>query len=162
MNKQKFFTTSLIAISAFLLGAGINNVAHSEAAKTVNPQGIKIGVVDVNQVVSSSQQVKALKAQQDAKKKELVKWLDTVKTDIQKQSRQENKVKLAQKYDKELIKKQEAAKNDYVKKLEAIDNSISKTITDTAKAKGYTIVFAKSSVLYGGDDLTQEIKKVVK
>ena len=73
MNKQKFFTTSLIAISAFLLGAGINNVAHSEAAKTVNPQGIKIGVVDVNQVVSSSQQVKALKAQQDAKKKELVK-----------------------------------------------------------------------------------------
>ena len=35
-------------------------------------------------------------------------------------------------------------------------------ISDTAKAKGYTIVFAKSSVLYGGDDLTQEIKKVVK
>ena len=110
MNKQKFFTTSLIAISAFLLGAGINNVAHSEAAKTVNPQGIKIGVVDVNQVVSSSQQVKALKAQQDAKKKELVKWLDTVKTDIQKQSSQENKVKLAQKYDKELIKKTRSRK----------------------------------------------------
>ena len=162
MNKQKYFTTSLIAISAFLLGAGINNVAHSEAVKTVNPQGIKIGVVDVNQVVSSSQQVKALKAQQDAKKKELVKWLDTVKTDIQKQSSQENKVKLAQKYDKELIKKQEASKNEYIKKLEAIDKSISKTINDTAKAKGYTIVFTKNSVLYGGYDLTAEIKKVVK
>lgn len=162
MNKQRIFMTSLIAVSAFLLGAGINNIAHSEVASNINTQGIKIGVVDVNDVVSSSAQVKALKAQQDAKKKELVKWLDTVKTDIQKQSSQENKVKLAQKYDKELIKKQEANKNEYVKKLEAIDKSISKTINDTAKAKGYTIVFAKNSVLYGGDDLTAEIKKVVK
>lgn len=160
MNKQKIILTSVVALSAFLLGAGVNNIAHSQAA--VAPSAIKIGVVDVNSVVSSSAQVKALKAQQDAKKKELVKWLDTVKSDIQKQSSQENKVKLAQKYDKELIKKQEANQNEYVKKLETIDKSISKTINDTAKAKGYTIVFAKSSVLYGGDDLTAEIKKVVK
>ncbi len=162
MNKQRIFMTSLIAVSAFLLGAGINNIAHSEVASNINPQGIKIGVVDVNEVVSSSAQVKALKAQQDAKKKELVKWLETVKADIQKQTSQENKVKLAQKYDKELIKKQEASKNEYIKKLEAIDKSISKTINDTAKAKGYTIVFTKNSVLYGGYDLTAEIKKVVK
>ncbi len=161
MNRQKFLKTSLIAATAFILGAGINNIAHSEAA-SINTSGIKIGVVDVNQIVSSSAQVKALKAQQDVKKQELAKWLDTVKADIQKQTSQENKVKLAQKYDKELVKKQEANKNEYIKKLEAIDKSISKTINETAKAKGYTIVFSKNSVLYGGDDLTQEIKKIVK
>ena len=40
--------------------------------------------------------------------------------------------------------------------------SISSTIAAQAKAKGYDIVLAKSTVLYGGEDITAEIAKIVK
>ncbi len=159
MLKSKFTVCSLVAIAAFALGAGVNNFAFSDGIET---SGIKIAVVDVSQVIASSSQVKALKTQQEAKKNELVKWLDTVKNDIQKQSTEENKAKLAKKYDKELTKKQEANRTEYVNKLTEIDKNITKVIEDNAKAKGYDIVFSKNAVLYGGVDLTSEIQKAVK
>lgn len=159
--KSKLTLMSLVALFAFILGAGFNNIAMSDVPAQA-PSGIKIAVVDVNKVVSDSKEVKALKAQQDKKKDELVKWLETVKTDINKQSTDENKVKLAKKYDSELAKKQEANRKDYTAKLQKIDKNISNIINQTAKAQGYTIVFSKSSVLYGGDDITSVISKAVK
>lgn len=159
MSKSKTTFMTLGLLSAFFLGMGINNIALSDS---INTDGIKIAVVDVSEVVSASSQVKALKSQQEAKKKELVKWLDTVKADIQKQSTDENKAKLAKKYDADLAKKQEAIRNEYTKKLTEIDKSISESIAQTAKAQGYSVVLAKSAVLYGGDNLTPAVKKAVK
>lgn len=159
--KSKLTLTSLVALIAFISGASFNNIAMSNTP-AAQPSPVKIAVVDVNKVVSDSKEVKALKAQQDKKKDELVKWLETVKTDINKQSSNENKVKLAKKYDSELAKKQDANRKDYTKKLQTIDKNISAIINQTAKAQGYTIVFAKSSVLYGGDDITGVISKAVK
>ena len=159
--KSKLTLTSLVALIAFISGAGFNNIAMSNTP-AAQPSPVKIAVVDVNKVVSDSKEVKALKAQQDKKKDELVKWLETIKTDINKQSSNENKVKLAKKYDSELAKKQDANRKDYTKKLQTIDKNISAIINQTAKAQGYTIVFAKSSVLYGGDDITGVISKAVK
>ena len=159
--KSKLTLTSLVALIAFISGAGFNNIAMSNTP-AAQPSPVKIAVVDVNKVVSDSKEVKALKAQQDKKKDELVKWLETVKTDINKQSSNENKVKLAKKYDSELAKKQHANRKHYTKKLQTIDKNISAIINQTAKAQGYTIVFAKSSVLYGGDDITGVISKAVK
>ena len=159
--KSKLTLTSFVALIAFISGAGFNNIAMSNTP-AAQPSPIKIAVVAVNKVVSDSKDVKALKAQQDKKKDELVKWLETVKTDINKQSSNENKVKLAKKYDSELAKKQDANRKDYTKKLQTIDKNISAIINQTAKAQGYTIVFAKSSVLYGGDDITGVISKAVK
>lgn len=159
MIKSKFTLTSLIAFFAFILGLGINNFAMSDGIDT---DGIKIAVVDVNQVVTNSSQVKDLKKQQEAKKAELVKWLNTVKADINKQTTEENKIKLAKKYDEQLAKKQEANRNEYTKKLTEIDKNISQVIGQTAKAQGYNIVFAKSAVLYGGDDITGAVSKAVK
>lgn len=159
MIKSRFVTTSLIALAAFILGAGLNNIALSDAVDT---NGIKIAVVDVNSVISSSSQVKALQKQQEAKRTELEKWLKVVREDVAKQSTEEGKIKLAKKYDGDLAKKQETNRNEYVKKITEIDADISKIIAQSAQANGYDIVFAKSSVLYGGDDLTQAVKKAVK
>ena len=66
------------------------------------------------------------------------------------------------KYDEEFAKKREANANDYAKKLTAIDNSISATIATQAKARGFDVVIAKSTVLYGGVDITAEVAKAVK
>ena len=126
------------------------------------PANYKVAVVDVNAVVSKSAQVQALKKEQQTKLQELQKWLNNARTDVAKQSTDENKQKLAKKYDAEFAKKQEAIKKNYATKLQAIDKSITATIAQEAKAQNYNLVLSKGSVLYGGDDITASIAKVVK
>ena len=126
------------------------------------PANYKVAVVDVNAVVSKSAQVQALKKEQQTKLQELQKWLNNARTDVAKQSTDENKQKLAKKYDAEFAKKQEAIKKNYATKLQAIDKSITATIATEAKAKNYNLVLSKGMVLYGGDDITASISKVVK
>ena len=126
------------------------------------PANYKVAVVDVNAVVSKSAQVQALKKEQQTKLQELQKWLNNARTDVAKQSTDENKQKLAKKYDAEFAKKQEAIKKNYATKLQAIDKSITATIAQEAKAQNYNLVLSKGSVLYGGDDITASISKVVK
>lgn len=130
------------------------------AAETLT--NCRVAVVDVNAVVGSSSQVQALKKEQQKKLEELQKWLTTVRADVQKQSTAEGKEKLIKKYDADFVKKQEAIKENYATKLKAIDKSISTTIVEQAKALQYDVVLTKGVVLYGGDDITQNIIKVVK
>ena len=155
MKKQ--ITTLTIALAAFAIGMGFNNIAMSDI-----PTNYKVAVVDVNAVVSKSAQVQALKKEQQTKLQELQKWLNNARTDVAKQSTDENKQKLAKKYDAEFAKKQEAIKKNYATKLQAIDKSITATIAQEAKAQNYNLVLSKGSVLYGGDDITASIAKVVK
>ena len=152
MKKQ--ITTLTIAATAFIMGLGINNFAMSDV-----PSNYKVAVVDVNAVVQKSAQVQALKKEQQEKMQELQKWLETVRADVQKQSTKEGLVK---KYDAEFAKKQEAIKKNYAGKLQAIDKSISATIAAEAKAKSYNLVLSKGVVLYGGEDITASISKIVK
>ena len=152
MKKQ--ITTLTIAAAAFVVGLGFNNFAMSYV-----PANYK---VDVNAVVAKSAQVQALKKEQQAKLQELQKWLETVRADVQKQSTKEGKEKLIKKYDAEFANKQEAIKKNYATKLQAIDKSISATIAAEAKAKNYNLVLSKGVVLYGGEDITASISKIVK
>lgn len=122
----------------------------------------RIAVVDVPAVVAQSQQVQALKKEQTKKIQDLEKWLTTVRADVEKQKTEEGKDKLLKKYNAEFAKKKEAIAKDYAARLQAVDKSISETIAQQAKAKGYDIVISKGIVLYGGDDITADINKVVK
>ena len=142
-------TLSLV-LTALILGTGI---AMAEQ---------KVAVIDVPAVVAKSAQVQALKKEQQTKMQELEKWLKTAQTDVEKQKTQEGKEKLLKKYNSEFAKKREAIAKDYQTRLQAIDKSITETISATAKAKGYNMVIAKGVVVYGGDDITADVQKVVK
>lgn len=122
----------------------------------------KIAVVDVQKVVNKSAQVQALKKEQAAKRKELVQFVNKAKEDIKKQTDPAKKQELVKKYDKELAAKRQANAKQYQQKLAAIDKSITAAIIAQAKAMGYDMVIAKGVVLYGGDDITDEISKVIK
>lgn len=145
----------LLITGAFILGLGFNNFAMSDVPS-------KIAVVDVNRVVSNSSQVMALKKEQNLKNEELQKWLNTARADVEKQKTQEGKEKLAKKYDSDFQKKQQAIQKDYTDKLQSIDKDISGVIAKTAKDKGYDVVLAKGVVLYGGEDITNAISKLIK
>ncbi len=58
--------------------------------------------------------------------------------------------------------KREANAKAYKTKLEAIDKTISATINNYAKTNGYDLVIVKGAVLYGGEDITEAVSKVVK
>ena len=137
-----------------LLLAGLTGTAFAES---------KIAVVDIQAVVAKSAQVQALKKENEAKAKELQKWLGNCKTEINKQKTQSAKDKLTKKYEAELKQKQEANQKVYSDKLKAIDKSITETIVKEAVVKGYDLVLTKQGVvLYGGKDITEDLKKIVK
>jgi outer membrane protein len=143
---------TILAI-AIVLGLASINTAFAES---------KIAVVDVQAVVSKSAQVQALKKEQQTKIQDLEKWLKTAQTDVEKQKTQEGKETLLKKYNTEFAKKKEAIAKDYQARLQAVDKSITETISATARAKGYNMVISKGVVVFGGDDITADVAKVVK
>ena len=151
-NKIK---TTLAFALAFAIGLGFNSMA-------ISATDMKVAVVNVAQVVEKSAQVNALKSEQEKKIKDLQSWLGNVKKDIEKQKTKEGKEKLTKQYDATFVKKQQEIRDNYTKKLAAIDKSISTTIAAEAKAQGYSLVLAKSIVLYGGTDITNAVATKVK
>ena len=155
MNKNVKLLAAVAA--AFAIGFSANNFAMSDV-----PSNFKVAVVDVQQVVASSAQVKALKKEQQAKTEEVIKYIDKARKDVASVSDEKKKKALEDKYNKELVTKREILEKDYATKLQAIDKNISSTIETQAKAKNYNVVLAKGVVLYGGDDITADIVKIVK
>jgi outer membrane protein len=139
-----------LTLMALILGSGL---AMAEQ---------KIAVVDVQAVVSKSAQVQALKKEQQAKITDLEKWLKNAQADVEKQKTQEGKEKLLKKYNAEFAKKKETIAKDYAARLQAVDKSITETISTQARLKGYNMVISKGVVVYGGDDITADVQKVVK
>lgn len=146
-----------VALAAFAIGFSANNFAISDV-----PSNFKVATVDIQEVVASSAQVKALKKEQQAKADELVKFVEKARKDVSAQTDEKKKKELEAKYSKELQAKREKIEKDYITKLQAIDDSISKTVKAQAKAGNYNLVLAKGVVLSGGEDITAAVIKVVK
>lgn len=144
-----------IGVSAFIIGMSVNNYAISDVPS-------KIAIVDVQKVVASSAQVKALKADREAKIKNLAAFVNNARAAVQKETNAEKKKALEAKYNKELNTKRDAIQKDYAKRLADVDKNISAVVAQKAKAANYDIVIAKGVVLYGGSDITAEVAKSVK
>ncbi|HIS90008.1 TPA: OmpH family outer membrane protein [Candidatus Avigastranaerophilus faecigallinarum] len=153
-NSLKFLTVSLVA---FAIGLAAGNYAISDV-----PSNFKVAVVDVQKVVASSSQVKALKDEQKKKGQELAKFIETAKANLDKEKDAKKKKALEEKYNKEFQAKRDAIAKNYETKLLAIDKNISSVIDKNAQANGYNLVLAKGVVLSGGTDITDAISKEVK
>lgn len=153
-NNFKVLTISLVA---FAVGMTTGNYAISDV-----PSDFKVAIVDVQKVVTSSAQVKALKEEQKKKGQELAKFIETAKTSLDKETDAKKKAALEKKYNKEFQTKREAMAKNYETKLLEIDKNITNVINANAKANGYNLVLAKGAVLSGGTDITDEISKAVK
>lgn len=122
----------------------------------------KIAVVDLQQLVSNSAQVKALKQEHNKKISDLDKILVNARGEIANETDQAKVLLLEDKYMKEFASKKEALERDYNNRLSAIEKNIKSEITKKAQKDGYDYVFAKSVVLFGGKDITNEIINNIK
>ena len=145
----------LIATVAVFTGLSFGTAAMAQ-------EGFNVAVVDVPQVVGASKQVQALKKEQQSKAEELVKFIEKARKDVAGISDANKKKAAEEKYTKELQQKREKIEAEYATKLKQIDVSISQQIEAAAKAQGYDMVLSKGIVLFGGDDITADLIKVVK
>lgn len=147
-------------ISLLLAEFGLSVLLCSCVSTSATAQ--KIAIVDVQAVVNKSEQVQALKQEQQSKMQALEQWIKDAQSDVEKKELQADKDELVRKYNDELAKRRDAITKEYQEKLQEIDKSITDTIKETAKAKGYDIVLSKSIVIAGGDDITADVQEVVK
>ena len=116
-----------------------------------------IAVVDLQKVVSNSNQVKQLKNEHSKKMEELNKIIVNARGEIANETDNEKIIMIEDKYTKEFNTKKEALERDYNNRLASIEKNIREEITKKAAKDKYDYVFAKSVLLYGGKDITNEI-----
>ena len=148
---------SLGLFSAFMIAVGCLSLGS-----VANAEGLGVAIVDVPQVVAASSEVQKLKKEQQTKAEEIVKFIEKARKDVASITDADKKKAAEEKYTKELQDKKAKMDADYANKLKAIDASISKKIEEQAILKGYDVVLSKGIVLYGGQDITNEVIKAVK
>jgi len=145
----------LVGIVAFGIGAVSNNIAYSV-------DDAKIAVVDVQKVVTSYSKVNTLKEEQVAKLNGLKNFVEDARVQVAKENDAAKKKTLEDKYNKELNEKKASIDSNYAKQLDIINKDVTAVINTTAKNQRINIVLTKSSVLYGGKDITNDISKALK
>ncbi|MBR1907345.1 OmpH family outer membrane protein [bacterium] len=153
---KKYVKTIVVTAFAFGLGFGISNFAMSDTQPETN-----IAVVDVAKLIESSDKVKALKSEQAKNMEDLTKLAQNAKADIEKQSTEDNKEKLAKKYQETINQRRQTNAENYAKKLAVIDKDVDNLVKKKAQSSNYSLILAKSSVLYGGEDITDELAKEI-
>ena len=122
----------------------------------------KIAVVDLQQIVANSAQVKQLKQEHSKKIADLDKIIINARGEILNEKDPAKVLLLEDKYMKEFNTKKESLELDYNKRLSVIEKNIKNEITKKAQKDGYDYVLAKSVVLYGGKDITNELSTSIK
>ena len=122
--------------------------------------GENIAVVDLQQVVSNSGQVKQLKQEHSRKIAELDRIIVNARGEISNEKDPAKVLLLEDKYMKEFNTKKDALEREYNNKLSDIERNIKNEIAKKAAKDGYDYVFAKSVVLYGGKDITSELNNI--
>lgn len=116
-----------------------------------------IAIVDLQKIVSNSSQVKQLKLEHSKKLDELNKIVVNARGEIANETDTNKIIKIEEKYTNEFNTKKALLEKDYNNKLASIERNIKDEISKKAKELHYDYVFAKSVMLYGGKDITDEI-----
>lgn len=154
--KKKLIVTMLV-IGAFMGGYSINNIAVSK-----NEPEYRIAVVDVAEVISNSAEIKSIKAEQEKQILAMQSTIDKARMEISKETNPQKAAQLEEKYRKQISEQKLALDTDYNKKLSAIDSKIKTAVVEKARSMNYNIVLPKNTVLFGGDDITDQVASIIK
>lgn len=154
MRKEILGTISIVAV--FALGYSINNIAASNTNSEY-----RVAVVDIQKIVSNSSEITTLKAEQEKQIQNLEKTINKAREEISKEKNPDKIAQLEEKYRNEINKQKLAIDTSYNSKLTAIDNKIKTAIVEKARSMNYNIVLPKNTVIFGGDDITEQVSSII-
>ncbi len=154
--KKKILAT-LIVIGSFVAGYSINSIAVSNT----NPE-YRIAVVDIQQIVANSKEITALKLDQQKQMQNMQATIEKARTEISKEKDPAKISQLEEKYRNEINKEKLALDKSYNDKLTAIDSKIKTAVVEKARSMNYNMVLPKNTVLFGGDDITDQVATILK
>lgn len=154
---RKKIIIGAIVVGAFVGGYSINSIAISNT----NPD-YKVAVVDIAEVISNSSEIKAIKAEQEKQILAMQSTIDKARQDITKEKDPVKIAQLEEKYRKQINEQKLALDTEYNKKLTAIDSKIKTAVVEKARSMNYNIVLPKNTVLFGGDDITEQVASIMK
>ena len=147
--KKNIYIAVFVA-AAFVLGYSVNNIAISDTTP-------KVAVIDATKIVANSSAVKALKAEQEKKVKDIQATLEKAKAEISKETDPAKIAAIEEKYRTQINNQKIALDTEYNQKLTKIDNEIRATVVEKARNLNYDLVLPKNIVYFGGDDITDVI-----
>ena len=154
--KKKILVTILV-IGAFAAGYSINNIAVSHT----NPD-YRVAIVDIQRVVANSNEIKTLKLEQEKQIQNMQLTINKARAEISKEKDPAKIAALEEKYRNEINNQKLALDESYNKKLTAIDSKIKTAVVEKARSMNYNIVLPKNTVLFGGDDITDQVATIIK
>lgn len=140
----------------------MKNKTNAKAKTSTQSNTSSIAVVDVQAIVNSSAQVKALRETQAAKINELNLWLQNAQNEVNAEQDKERQQALLQKYNAEFALKKRDIILQYQQELKTVSDNISQTVAKEAEKKGYSMVISKNIVICGGVDITEHVAKIIK
>lgn len=153
--KKKIITGAII-IAAFAGGYSINSLAISKSAPDY-----RVAVVDIQKIIARSAEIEALRVEQENLIQNLNSTIDKARLEISNEKDPAKAAQLEEKYRKQINNQKLELDTSYNRKLTAIDNKIKTTVVEKARAMNYNIVLPKNTVLFGGDDITEQVSKTV-
>lgn len=151
MRYIKYIQIALLMIISFASGIYIKS--------SLTPA---IGVVNLEQVLEHSAKFSSIKQNNEKKLKELAEWIDEVNKEIDEEKDSAKRLKLANQYRKLTHDKESFIRQEYGKNLQEINEEITSLIDSVAKQNDCNYVFANTSMVSGGKDITSDVIKAIK
>ncbi len=146
----------ILSVLTLAVSVGFQSIAFSaEAVK-------KYAVVDVKKVVNSSSSVKTLKAERAKQKEAVLNFVKDGNAKVAAEKDPKKKEELKKKLNNDLKYMTKSYDQKYKDGLKKINDEINADINKVAKEKKYELILTTDAVLYGGDNITNEIIKAVK
>lgn len=149
--KLKHFFILVALLAAFACGVYVKSIFTPS-----------IAVVNLEQVLEQSPKLNAIRKDNEVKLNELTQWIDEVNKEIDAETDAAKHQKLANQYRKLTSEKEKVIKQEYNNRLKEVDAEITALIDKVAKEHGCNVVFANTSMVSGGKDITDDVIKELK
>jgi len=121
---------------------------------------IKAAIVDIPWILKQLPSFVSAQAEQQKNVMALQEWVNSANAEINAQ-KDAAKQALSAQFQQELAKRQQIAQQAYAQKLQQIDAEVSKMIADTASEQGFDFVFAKTTLVFGGTDISDKVAQKI-
>lgn len=148
----------IMFLSVLAIAVAIGSQNLSMAADVAQ----KYAVVDVKKVVNSSASVKKLKDERKDQKEKVLKFIKESNEKVAAEKDAQKQEELKKKLNNDLKYMTTNYDKRYQEGLKQINDNVSADIAKVAKDKQYELILTTDAVLFGGDNITNQIVKEVK